>query len=155
MARNFDPIRDFDRLIGGVARTVTGAALPMDLYQSSGSYFAEVDLPGVDPASIDIDVEDRTLTIRAERNTSPDQENPQWLTRERPTGTFARQLSVGRNVDLSKVVASYEDGVLRLAIPVAEESRPRKIAVQHGSRGPVAPGEAPTVAGGHEGPTAV
>lgn len=142
MARNFDPIRDFDRLIGGVARTVTGAALPMDLYQAGGSYYAEVDLPGVDPESIDIDVEDRTLTIRAERSTTPSAESPQWLTRERPTGTFARQLSVGRNVDLSKVVASYEDGVLRLTIPVAEEAKPRKISVQHGSRGTVVTGEA-------------
>ena len=91
------------------------------------------DLPGVDPASVDIDIEDRTLTIRAERK-SPEIAGAQWLTHERPFGTFARQLTLGNGVALDQVEAEYVDGVLKLVIPVAEEAKPRKIAVQRGSR---------------------
>ncbi|MBC9820679.1 Hsp20/alpha crystallin family protein [Terrabacter sp. MAHUQ-38] len=132
----FDPFRSldrtFDRLLGDSLRsTAGGAIMPMDLYRSGESFVAHIDLPGVDPGSIDIDVEDRTLTVRAER-TAPEEEGAQWLSRERPTGTFARQLSLGRGLALDRIEADYRDGVLSLTIPVAEEAKPRKISVSHG-----------------------
>jgi HSP20 family protein len=132
----FDPFRGldrtFDRLFNDPMRsTAGGAIMPMDLYRSSESFVAHIDLPGVDPGSIDIDVEDRTLTVRAER-TAPEAEGAQWLSRERPAGTFARQLSLGRGLALDRIEASYRDGVLSLTIPVAEEAKPRKISVSHG-----------------------
>ena len=134
----FDPFRSidrtFDRLLGEGLRgaSATGSIMPMDLYRSGESFVAHIDLPGVDPSTIHIDVEDRTLTVRAER-TSPDAEGAQWLSRERPTGTFARQLSLGRGLALDRIQADYRDGVLSLNIPVAEEAKPRKISVSHGS----------------------
>ena len=67
MARTFDPFREMDRLLSDVTRTPAAVAVPMDLYRDGDNYMVAVDLPGVDPASIDIDVDDRTLTIRAER----------------------------------------------------------------------------------------
>ena len=131
----FDPFRGldrtFDRLFNDSLRGTTGnAIMPMDLYRSGESFVAHIDLPGVDPGSIDIDVEDRTLTVRAERTASED-EGAQWLSRERPTGTFARQLSLGRGLALDRIEADYRDGVLSLTIPVAEEAKPRKISVSH------------------------
>ena len=105
--------------------------MPMDLYRSGETFVAHIDLPGVDPESIAIDVEDRTLTLRAER-TAPEAENAQWLSRERPSGTFARQLSLGRGLALDRIEADYRDGVLTLTIPVAEEAKPRRINVSHG-----------------------
>ena len=90
--------------------------------------------PGVDPESIDIDVEDRTLTVRAERS-APEAEDAQWLSRERPSGTFARQLSLGRGLALDRIEADYSDGVLTLTIPVAEEAKPRRISVSHAGSG--------------------
>ena len=131
----FDPFRGldrtFDRLFNeGMRGTSGGAIMPMDLYRSGESFVAHIDLPGVDPGSIDIDVEDRTLTVRAER-TAPEEEGAQWLSRERPTGTFARQLSLGRGLALDRIEADYRDGVLSLTIPVAEEAKPRKISVSH------------------------
>ena len=86
--------------------------------------------PGLDPASIDVDVDDRTLTVRAERKGATS-EGAKWLVHERPSGTFARQLTLGYGVALDKISADYSDGVLSLRIPVAEEAKPRKIEVQH------------------------
>src|SRR5512139_4122859 len=130
MATTFDPFRDLDRMLASTLRTPAGTAMPMDLYRSGDRFVAQIDLPGVDPASIDVDVEDRTLTIRAERRDHTEGE-VQWLSHERPSGTFARQLTLGYGVASSRIEADYSDGVLTLTIPVAEEAKPRKISVSH------------------------
>lgn len=130
MARAFDPFREMDRWFSDVARTPASTAMPMDLYREGDVFVAKIDLPGVDPASIDVDVDDRTLTVRAQRNAEITDEQ-KWLVRERPTGTFARQLTLGYGVALDQIGAEYRDGVLSLRIPVAEEAKPRKISVSH------------------------
>lgn len=131
----FDPFRDIDRVLGSVSRAQGGPGMPMDLYRDGDRFVVEVDLPGVDPSTIDIDVDDRSLTIRAER-VSRNTESGQWLTRERPSGTFARQLTLGRGLATDKIDAKYADGVLQLVVPVADEAKPRKITVAHeGQRG--------------------
>lgn len=132
MARNFDPFRDIDRLFGEVARG-SHVGLPLDLYRSGDHFVAELDLPGVDPTSIDIDIDDRTLTVRAERARPNIDEETTWLVRERVAGTVARQLTLGRGIATDRISADYRDGVLVLTIPVAEEAKPRKISVQHGA----------------------
>ena len=132
MARTFDPFREMDRLLSDVTRTPAAVAVPMDLYRDGDNYMVAVDLPGVDPASIDIDVDDRTLTIRAERAAKVSQE-VQWLSRERAMGTFARQLTLGHGLATDQITAEYTDGVLTLTIPVAEAAKPRKVEVKHGS----------------------
>ncbi len=130
MARTYDPFREMDRWFSDVARTPASAAMPMDLFRDGDVFVARIDLPGVDPASIDVDVDDRTLTVRAQRNVDTTDEQ-KWLVRERPAGTFARQLTLGYGVALDKIGAEYADGVLSLRIPVAEEAKPRKISVSH------------------------
>ena len=129
----FDPFREMDRLLGDVTRTPASVAMPMDLYRSGDTFVAHIDLPGVEPGSIDIDMDGATVTIRAERTPSVD-EDTQWLTRERAVGTFARQLTLGRGLATDQISADYRDGVLTLTIPVAEAAKPRKIAVQHSTR---------------------
>jgi HSP20 family protein len=126
-----------DRLVGQLAGTRAAAssgAMPLDLFRAGDHYVLTMDLPGVDPGTIDVSVEDRTLTVRAERSPRTDPE-VQWLARERPVGTFARQLTVGRGLALDRIAASYEDGVLSLTIPVAEEAKPRRIEVSHRAAG--------------------
>ena len=135
MARTFDPFREMDRWFTDVARTPASAAMAMDLYRAGDSFVARVDLPGVDPASIDVDIDERTLTIRAERKPDSSEGEQRWLLRERPVGTFARQLTLGYGVALDKIAAEYRDGVLTLTIPVADEAKPRKVSVTH-SGGP-------------------
>ena len=131
MAQRNDPFREMERLLGTAFRSPSAAGMPLDLYRTGETFVVKVDLPGVDPASIDIDIEERTLTIRADR--PADEGEVQWLAHERPSGTFARQLTLGYGVALDRIEADYTDGVLTLTIPVAEEAKPRKIAVQHGT----------------------
>lgn len=131
MATRFDPIRDLDRFFTEVTRNPNSTTLPMDLYRDGEVFVAQIDMPGVDPASIDVDVEDRTLTVRAQRTSPVGEKDVKWLTRERTTGTYARQLTLGNRVALDRISANYQDGVLTLTIPVAEEARPRKINVNH------------------------
>ncbi len=126
----FDPFREMDRLFSAAARVPASTAMPMDLYRTGEVFVARIDLPGADPSTVDIDVEERTLTIRAERRAESG-EDFQWLSHERPSGTFARQLTLGSGVAADKIEAEYKDGVLTLTIPVAEEAKPRKISVSH------------------------
>ena len=132
MVSRYDPFREMERLFNSTMRQASSPVLPMDLYRDGDKFVAILEMPGVDPDTIDIDVEDRTLTVRAERH-SVEGEDIEWLTHERPTGTFARQLSVGYGVALDKIEAEYNDGLLTLTIPVAEEAKPRKIAVKSAS----------------------
>ena len=134
MALMTDPFRDMERIFGSTLRQAPAAtAMPLDLFRTGEAFVAQIDLPGVDPSTIDIDVEDRTLTVRAER-TSVARDDVQWLSHERPAGTFARQLTLGAGLALDKIDAGYADGVLTLTIPVAEEAKPRKIQVAHTPR---------------------
>lgn len=137
MATRYDPFRDMDRWLTSALRQGPGSTgMPLDLYREGESFVAKIDLPGVDPTTIDIDVEDRTLTVRAERPAGTGNDQVQWLTRERPAGTFARQLTLGTGLALDRIEAGYADGVLTLTIPVAEEAKPRKIQVAHTGNGP-------------------
>ena len=126
--------RALDQLTGRsgsvTARPMSG--MPMDAYRVGDNFVAHFDLPGVDPGSIDVDVDGNTLTIRAER-TLRGEEQAEWIAQERPSGSYMRQLSVGEGLDLDKIHAHYENGVLSMTIPVSEKAKPRKIEVQ--SRG--------------------
>jgi HSP20 family protein len=143
----YDPFTELDRIFNSTLRQVPAVpGLPLDLYRDGDNYIAKVDLPGIDPSTIDIDVEGRTLRISAERK-GESGDNLQWLTHERPVGTFARQLTLGGGVALDNISAAYTDGVLTLTIPVAEAAKPRKITVNvqsgdHTIEGAAAPANA-------------
>lgn len=133
----FDPFRDLDRLTERLLTTATDMgqamrAMPLDVYRSGDHYVVHCDLPGVDPGSVDVGVDGRTMMIRAQR--SPRADDVEWLTNERPTGAFVRQLSVGNGLDLDRIEATYADGVLTLSIPVTEQAKPRKVTVTHAPR---------------------
>lgn len=153
MATRFDPFLDTARWMDQLLTPMREAAstqptMPMDLYRAGDHYVLHVDLPGADPGSVDVDVEDRTLTIRAQRTPREDAD-VQWLARERSAGTYVRQLTLGRGLALDRIEAGYADGVLTLTIPVAEEAKPRRIEVQHAS----GTAGVPTAIGSGEQPT--
>jgi HSP20 family protein len=130
-----DPFRDFDRLTEQLlGNTRTPRMMPMDAYREADHVVLHLDLPGVDPGSVDLTVDDNVLSVRAER-TAPAPEGAQYLLAERPTGEFSRQVVLGEGLDLEKVDATYEAGVLTLTIPVAERAKPRKIQVGSGETG--------------------
>ncbi len=127
-----DPFRALDRLTSQLAsgrRTPMG--MPMDVWQAEDGYHVALDLPGVDPGSVEITSERNMLTIRAERRAEYG-EGHNVLLAERPQGSFTRQLQVGDALDTGKVQATYGNGVLLLTIPVAEAAQPRRIEIQHG-----------------------
>ncbi|QIX25226.1 Hsp20 family protein [Nocardioides sp. JQ2195] len=128
LIRTADPFRELDRFAQQVLGTTNRpAVMPMDAWRESDEFVIEFDLPGIAAESIDLDVERNVLTVRAERMAR----NGDWemLASERPRGMFSRQLVLGDNLDLAKIQASYEGGVLRLRVPVAEQAKPRKIQI--------------------------
>jgi HSP20 family protein len=92
----------------------------------------DADLPGIDPATVDIDVDGRFLTIRAERPVRP-QEGATYLSRERGSGSYARRFTIGQGIDTASISASYDNGVLSVVLPISEAAKPRKISVQAGA----------------------
>ncbi len=137
MVLTFDPFREFDRLAGqmfgaSAAGGPATLAMPMDLYRSGDHFVLHCDLAGVDPGSVQVDVDGKVLTIRAERSARTETD-VQWVRRERATGTFERRLTLGDALDLDKITATWQDGVLTLTLPVAEAAKPRRIAISTGA----------------------
>jgi HSP20 family protein len=102
--------------------------MPMDLSRSGDHYVVHADLPGVDPGSVDVNVDGGTLTIKAQRS-GRTEESVDWIVSERFAGTYMRYLFLGDGVDADQISATYHNGVLTLSIPVAEKAKPRRIQV--------------------------
>ncbi|WP_199815551.1 Hsp20/alpha crystallin family protein [Streptomyces griseus] len=135
MLMRTDPFREFDRLAQQVFGSADRpAAMAMDAYRSGDDFVVHFDLPGVDPETIELDVERNVLNVRAERR-SPAPEGAEPIVAERPTGTFTRQLFLGDTLDTERIDASYEAGVLTLRVPVAEQAKPRRIQISGGDSG--------------------
>jgi HSP20 family protein len=130
MAMYWDPFRELDRLAAGMLDSRQGPrVMPIDLHRDGDHYVLSADRPGVDPGSIDVDVDGQLLTIRAERTLRSDGD-VQWLAHERPSGSFLRQLTLGDGLDTAAISAHYDNGVLSVVIPVSERAKPRKVEVQ-------------------------
>ena len=133
MLMRSDPFRDLDRLTQQVLGTRTRpAGMPMDAYREGDQFVINFDLPGVDVSSVDLTVEKNVLTVTAERQWQP-RENQQVVAAERPQGNFSRQLFLGESLDPDRVEARYENGVLTVVIPIAEQAKPRKVEISAGS----------------------
>lgn len=128
MLMRTDPFRDVDRLAQQVMGTAARpAVMPMDAWREGEAFIVELDLPGVDPDSLDLDVERNVLTVHAKRP-ALDSER-EMVAAERPRGVFSRQLFLGETLDTERIKADYSGGVLRLTIPVAEKAKPRRIQI--------------------------
>lgn len=140
MLLQFDPFRDIDRMADRMADQASGrgsATMPMDAVRNGETVHVYLDLPGVDPASIDLEVERNVLTVKAERRWAR-AEGDQVLANERRQGTYVRRLLLGDTLDGDRIEAAYQDGVLTITIPVAEAAKPRKVDVTSGGGGATA-----------------
>jgi HSP20 family protein len=141
MLMRTDPFRELDRLTQQVFGTpTTGSwsrptAMPMDAYRDGEQFVVAFDLPGVDPAAIELDVERNVLTVKAERRPVAVGDHVEMQVAERPLGVFSRQLFLGDTLDADHIDASYEAGVLTLRIPIAERAKPRKISIANADQG--------------------
>jgi HSP20 family protein len=133
MLMRFDPFRELDRVTQMVAQRVTPREIPMamDAYRDGDRFIVHFDIPGIDPSAVDLTVEKNVITVRAERRWEP-REAQEVVVAERPQGQFTRQLFLGDSLDPERVEAKYENGVLTLVIPVAEQAKPRKVEVSGG-----------------------
>lgn len=130
----FDPFGDVDALTRGLLQSAgssrTPRFMPMDLCKLDGHYLLTADLPGVDPGSVDVSVDNGVLTLAAQR-TARSEDGVQWLTNERPFGSYRRQLSLGDGIDAAGITARYDNGVLSVTIPIAEKAKPRRVEIEH------------------------
>jgi HSP20 family protein len=132
MLMRFDPFRELDRLADRAWRDARVPVMPLDAYRHGDVFTVDFDLPGVDPASIDLTIERNVLTVSAERAWQR-REGVDVVAAERPQGTFSRQLFLGDGLDATNVEANYVNGVLTVRLPVAEQAKPRKVAIGAGS----------------------
>ncbi|MEU1994756.1 Hsp20 family protein [Nocardia gamkensis] len=132
MLMRTDPFRDLERFTQQVLGTAAHpAVMPIDAWREGEEFVVELDLPGIDPGSLDLDMERNVLTVRAQR---PELDaGREMIAAERTRGVFSRQIFLGEGLDTERIGADYTDGVLRLRIPVAERAKPRKIEVARGN----------------------
>lgn len=126
MLMRYDPFRELDRLAeGSRPRPAFGS---LDAYRSGDRFQVDLDLPGVDPATVELTVEHNVLTVRAERSLARG-EGVEILVSERAQGSFTRQLFLGEGLDPRGIEANYDRGVLRVKIPMAEQAKPRRVEI--------------------------
>ena len=131
MLMRFDPFRDLDRLAqnawgGGPERRPL--AMPIDAYRKGDEFLVHFDLPGVDPATVELTVEKNVLTVHASRGRQWG-DDVELVVSERPTGSWTRQLFLGETLDAEAIHAACENGVLTVRIPMAEKAKPRRVEI--------------------------
>lgn len=135
MLMRSDPFREFDRVAERLLSAAQAgnwsrpASIALDAYRDGDEFVVAFDLPGVSADAIDIDIERNVLTVTAERRPLPVSEQALMQVAERSFGAFSRQVLLSDALDTDNIHATYEDGVLVLRIPVAEQAKPRKISV--------------------------
>ncbi|MBY0514048.1 MAG: Hsp20/alpha crystallin family protein [Gemmataceae bacterium] len=124
---------EFARLFGRAAVPSAAAVPLLNVWDDEHALHVEADLPGIDPATLEITVTGgNQLSVQGERK-APEVPGASWVRQERPAGRFARVVGLPALVDADKVEAHYEDGVLRLRLPRHEAAKPRKIEVKAGA----------------------
>lgn len=138
---DFDPVgnliglqRELERFLRNPAFSLGpsgyGAYPPVNIFGDREGLVLVAELPGIDPASLDISGQGNTLTLKGERKREQTDAAQGYHRRERPFGEFSRSIQLPDDLDMSKAAAKYENGVLTLRIPKAEAAKPRQISVQ-------------------------
>jgi HSP20 family protein len=130
MLMRFEPFREFDRVTEELLSEHRARQIPVDAYRRGNEFKVHLDLPGADPGSIELTVEKEVLTVRATR-TWVRAEGDEIQVTERAQGEFHRQLFLGESLDRDHITATYDDGVLTITIPVAEQAKPQKVEITH------------------------
>jgi HSP20 family protein len=105
-------------------------AVSMDMYETDENLNLEVDLPGLNPEDIDITIDNGSLTVKGEYSEDDEGTRGNVHFRERRHGKFRRSVSLPKSVDADAAQAKFQDGVLKLTLPKAEEAKPKQIPVK-------------------------
>jgi HSP20 family protein len=106
----------------------------LDISERKDAYVVTVEVPGVKPEEIDITLEDGLLTIQGERRVTQESSEQQYHRVERRYGSFRRSITLPTQVQANAIEASFDNGVLEVIVPKAEEAKPKKITVRPGGR---------------------
>ncbi|AII57432.1 heat shock protein Hsp20 [Dehalococcoides mccartyi CG1] len=138
--QRWDPFRDLRQMdetmnrlwrgYGGVPAGTEDWNISMDVIQRPDEIIVKASVPGVKPEAVDLAIEDNILTLRADRKPDFEDEKSVYLVQERPTGSFYRALRLPETVDANKVQSTYENGVLTIVLPKAEEKKKKQIKIQ-------------------------
>ncbi len=130
MERMFDSL--LGRTVGSVLRNSSRDKFQphLDIVETASDYVVSVDLPGVKPEDVKVEMEDGRLTISGKRETVTEENAKNVHRIERTRGSFHRVISLPREVDVEKIDAKYEQGVLHVTLPKSAEKQPRKIEVR-------------------------
>jgi len=104
----------------------------LDISERKDAYVVTVEVPGMKPEELDITLEDGLLTIQGERRFTQESSDQQFHRVERRYGSFRRSITLPAQVQAEQIEASFEDGVLQVIVPKAEEAKPKKISVRSG-----------------------
>ena len=110
----------------------TAWAPALDISERKDAYLVTVELPGLKPEDLDITMEDGLLTIQGERQFTSESSEQQFHRVERRYGAFRRSITLPAHVMAEEIQASFEDGVLQILVPKAEEAKPKRIRVRPG-----------------------
>ncbi len=126
--------REIDRLFDDVLRPEHSPARTwcpaIDVRQRGDAIEIDLDLPGVDPAAVEVTVDDGTLRVRGERVRHTSTEGTRWTVAERVHGTFERRIPLPETASEEAITATYAAGVLTLTVPLRPAASPRRIAVE-------------------------
>ncbi|SMC25584.1 heat shock protein Hsp20 [Desulfacinum hydrothermale DSM 13146] len=134
MEREMERLRaEMDRLLPGFRSLRTarvGVFPPLNVSEDKDNLYVRAELPGMHPDQIEISVEGDTLTLRGERKPAPLGDNVSYHRREREFGRFRRSLTLPTRIDVDAVEATFNNGVLTIVLPKAQEVRPKQIPVK-------------------------
>jgi HSP20 family protein len=116
-------------------RRTFSPAIPLDVVRRDGDVLLRFDVPGIDPATLEVTVDRGVLSVSVKRQEER-AETDKFVVRERTMGTFTRRLSLSKNLNADAVEAAYNNGVLEVRIPVLEQAKPRKVEVRQGDEQP-------------------
>lgn len=131
-----DMERVFDSLLG---RTV-GTALrggkgdtyipSLDVSESADGFQVSVDLPGVKPDDVKVELHEGRLTVSGTRQTVKEDKDKNYHRVERLSGSFVRSIALPNEVDMEQIDAHYEHGVLHISLPKSAKQQPKKIQIR-------------------------
>src|SRR5271156_2252125 len=118
--------------------TTSSFAPPVDVYEDDHQVTLKIEVPGIDEKDIDVRLENNTLTVHGERKLEKEEKEENYRRVERQYGSFTRSFTVPTTVDSEKVSATYDKGVLKIALPKKAEAKPKQIKVNVGGVNTVA-----------------
>ena len=134
-----DTRRTFEDLVNSFWGSTPGGQWPMaahdvptDVFHSDDRLVIRMDLPGVNPDDVDVTIQENVLVINGSRRFGFDADKVRFVRRGAFYGDFTQRVALGKGLDIERIAARYDNGVLELNIPYAEEVQPKKISVEVG-----------------------